>query len=190
MYKKYNCLITIFLFLPFFLMAQEAKRTEYYVSEWQLRSNLLYLATATPTFGVEMRPRQNIGIICNGVYGYMVWKNKERQRRLWLIQPEVRLYFGRHNCWFVGGEFHAGSFNFKANEVGYQGDLAGGGLTFGYYLYLSGKFNLDFSLGLGSTTAKYESYTRSNGYMVRRESNLSRSVLTPTQLGIALIYKL
>ena len=152
-----------------------------------LRTNLLLWAIATPNLGLEWKPSPNIGILINGAYSHWIWNSEDKQHRTWLIQPEIRYYF---SGWFVGVEAHAAQFNFKFNDTGYQGDALGGGLTGGYRLQLSKCLDMDFSLGLGYSQVKYDTYYRSNGYMVKKENKVEKNSFTPTQAGVSLIFKL
>jgi hypothetical protein len=155
-----------------------------------LRTNLLYWAVATPNLGLEWKLSNNIGILINGAYSHWIWSDKGKHHRTWLVQPELRYYMGENKNWFIGLEGHAGEFNFKFGDTGYQGDTLGGGLTGGYRLRLGKAFDMDFSLGLGYTDLKYESYTRSNDVMVRKEGGLSKNGFAPTQAGVSLIWKI
>ena len=155
-----------------------------------LRTNLLYWAIATPNLGLEWKPSNSFGILINGLWSHWIWSDKGKHHCTWLVQPELRYYMGENKNWFVGLEGHAGEFNFKFGDTGYQGDALGGGLTGGYRLRLGKAFDMDFSLGLGYTNLKYESYTRSNDVMVRKEGGLSKNVFAPTQAGVSLIWKI
>ena len=166
------------------------KKSRNFATSLQARTNLLYWLAATPNLGIEWRPRLNLGFSMNGAWSHWTLNSEERQHRVWMLQPELRFYFGANNCWFVGGEFHAGEFNFKFSDTGYQGDAIGGGLMFGYRMYLSRLLDLDFSLGLGCTRIEYESYFRSNGYMVKQNSGLVKDVWGPSQAGISLFFKM
>jgi hypothetical protein len=156
----------------------------------QIRTNLLYWAVATPNFGMEWKPSSSFGVLVNGAWSHWIWSGDSKHHRTWMVQPEVRRYLGEGKCWFVGIEGHAGEFNFKFGDTGYQGDALGGGLTGGYRLRLSKCFDLDFSLGLGYTQLKYDTYYRSNDVMVRKENGMEKNVFTPTQAGVSLIWKI
>ncbi|GHV05619.1 hypothetical protein FACS189416_5460 [Bacteroidia bacterium] len=161
-----------------------------YDGKFSIRTNLLYWLAATPNFGIEYHPSENFGILVNGLWSHWIWSDNDKHHRTWMVSPEVRYYIGANKNWFIGVEGHAGEFNFKFNDTGYQGDAIGGGLTGGYKLRLSEVFDLDFSLGLGYTQLKYDTYYRSNGYMVRKEGGLKKDFFGPTQLGVSLIFKL
>jgi hypothetical protein len=161
-----------------------------YFSPLQIRTNLLLWAVATPNLGVEWRPSSSLGLLVNGVYSHWIWSDNDKHHRTWLVQPEIRWYPGASKQWFIGLEGHLAQFNLKFSGTGYQGDAVGGGFTGGYRLQLSKYFDMDFSLGLGYTQLRYDTYYRSNGVMVRKESNLKKNVFAPTQLGASFIWKL
>ncbi|MDR1115608.1 MAG: DUF3575 domain-containing protein [Tannerella sp.] len=170
--------------------AQTQDRVDADRGKFSFRTNLLYWAVATPNLGLEWKPSANIGFLINGAYSNWTWSNKENHHRTLLIQPEIRFYMGKNKNGFIGIEEHAGEFNFKFGDTGYQGDIFGGGLTGGYRLTLSKSVDMELSLGLGYTSLKYESYRRSNGITVRKDGELRKSVISPTQAGISLIWKI
>ncbi|MDR1156626.1 MAG: DUF3575 domain-containing protein [Bacteroidales bacterium] len=155
-----------------------------------LRTNLLYWAVAMPNLGIEWKPSNRTGILLNGAYSHWAWNSESKQHRTWLVQPEIRRYFGESRRWFAGIEGHAAEFNFKFGDTGYQGKAFGGGITGGYRMPLSNCFDWDFSLGLGYTRLEYDSYYRSNNVMVRKESGIKKNVFAPTQAGVSLIWKI
>ena len=91
---------------------------------------------------------------------------------------------------YAGVEGHIGEFNFKFKDTGYQGDAVGGGITGGYRLRLSRVFDMDFSLGLGYTQLKYDTYYRSREVMVLKEGGLKKNFFGPTQAGVSICLNL
>jgi hypothetical protein len=92
--------------------------------------------------------------------------------------------------WFIGIEGHIAQFNFKFKDTGYQGEAIGGGLTGGYKLRLSKVLDIDFSLGLGYTQLKYDTYHRSREVMVLKEGRVKKDFFGPTQAGVSLVLNL
>ncbi|GAB6013535.1 DUF3575 domain-containing protein [Viscerimonas tarda] len=161
-----------------------------YDGKFSIRTNLLYWLAATPNLGVEWKPSNNMGVLVNGLWSHWIWSGEDNHHRTWMVQPEIRYYLGESKRWFIGAEGHIVEFNFKFKDTGYQGDAIGGGLTGGYKLRLSEVFDLDFSLGLGYTQLKYDTYYRSREVMVLKEGGLKKNVFAPTQLGVSLIWKI
>jgi hypothetical protein len=155
-----------------------------------IRTNLLYWLAGTPNIGIEYKPTESFGILVNGAWSHWIWSSEDKHHRTWLVSPEVRYYLGANKNWFLGAEGHLGEFNFKFKETGYQGDLIGGGITGGYKWKLSRVFDLDFSLGLGYTQLKYDTYYHSNNVMVKKEAGLTKDFFGPTQAGVSLIWKI
>ncbi|GHT15950.1 hypothetical protein FACS189426_23830 [Bacteroidia bacterium] len=167
------------------------------IASLQIRTNLLYWAAATPNLGMEWKPSNSFGVLVNGAWSHWIWSGEGRHHRTWMVSPEIRYYFGGRGVarnaptgWFLGIEGHAAEFNFKFKDTGYQGDALGGGITGGYKLRLSKVFDLDFSLGLGYTQLKYDTYYRSRDVMVLKEGGLKKNVFAPTQAGVSLVLNL
>ncbi|GHT45066.1 hypothetical protein FACS189440_00340 [Bacteroidia bacterium] len=158
--------------------------------KFSIRTNLLYWAVATPNLGIEYKPAERFGILVNGLWSHWIWSGEDNHHRTWMVSPEVRYYTGANKNWFIGMEGHAAEFNFKFGDTGYQGDALGGGLTGGYKLKLSRVFDLDFSLGLGYTQLKYDTYYRSREVMVLKEGGLKKDFFGPTQAGVSLVLNL
>ncbi|GHT71126.1 hypothetical protein AGMMS50239_40130 [Bacteroidia bacterium] len=200
--KKTVLTLACFLLLTATLPAQQDAKDNAYTEhgcedKFSIRTNLLYWAVATPNLGIEYKPAERFGILVNSAYSHWIWSDDDNHHRTWMVSPEIRYYFGGRGVarnaptgWFIGVEGHAGEFNFKFKDTGYQGDAIGGGLTGGYKLRLSEVFDLDFSLGLGYTQLKYDTYYRSREVMVLKEGGLKKDFFGPTQLGVSLIFKL
>lgn len=156
-------------------------------NRFSVRANLLRWATFTPDLGVEWRISPSWSLLVNGSWTSWSWNNKDRRYALWEVSPEVRYYIGREKCGYIGAMYKVGSFNYKFNETGKQGDIMGGGITGGYVLRLNKALNLDFSLGVGYLHADYEKYAVINGVRVRR-GNESKNWWGPTSVGVSLVW--
>jgi hypothetical protein len=159
-------------------------------TKFSLLTNLLYWLATVPNLGIEYRHSATLGVLFNGGWSHWIWSGENRQHRTWFAQPELRYYLGANQSWFIGLEARAAQYNFKFNDTGYQGNDYGGGIIGGYRLVLNKCLDMDFSLGLGYTQLHYDSYFRSNGYMVRKETDIKKSVFAPTQAGVSLIWKI
>lgn len=154
-----------------------------------LRANLLRWATLTPDLGVEYRIHGTWGILINGTYTDLGWKNKSRRYKLWKVSPEFRYYMGKEKRAFIGTMYHIGEFNYKLGETGKKGDYQGGGVTGGYLLPLCKALSLDFHGSLGYTRAEYDNYLRIGEVNVLREHKV-KNYWGVNQLGVSLIWKL
>ncbi|GHT43896.1 hypothetical protein FACS189438_1970 [Bacteroidia bacterium] len=125
--KKTVLTLACFLLLTATLPAQQDAKDNAYTEhgcedKFSIRTNLLYWAVATPNLGIEYKPAENFGILVNSAYSHWIWSDDDNHHRTWLVQPEVRYYIGANKNWFIGVEGHAGEFNFKFKDTGYQGD--------------------------------------------------------------------
>ncbi len=112
------------------------------------------------------------------------------------VQPEYRLYFsGRpmHST-FVGLGALATLYDITWKSKVYDGGALGLGLTFGYVLNLSKRFNVDFHAGLGLVAYKHKEYFTGDlyddDYSVDGDlkTNAKGLWLLPTRIGVSLTY--
>ena len=154
-----------------------------------LRANLLHWATLTPDLGIEWRIKEKWALLVNASYNSWSWNDKNRRYGLWEIAPELRRYIGTQNRGYLGLMYKAGSFNYKFNTIGKQGDIMGGGITGGYVLPLNRALSLDFSLGVGYLHADYDRYEVIEGVRVRQR-NECKDWWGPISAGVTLTWKL
>ena len=134
-----------------------------------LKTNLMYLATATPNLGVEASVGRKHTVQL--FYGLHPWKSASgRSLRHWVLQPEYRYWFCESfNGWFVGAHLMGGEFNVSDFDMPfglfdglkthrYDGWFAGGGLTLGYQWMLSRHWNFEASVSVGYDYIKYGKY--------------------------------
>ncbi len=157
------------------------------------RTNLLYWLGGMMNLGVEYKePESDFGFLVNGgfsPFGSTRWNHNFGG---WFLSPEVRYYFPRNDQWFVGAQFLTGGYNIKLSDTGRQGSVIGGGVMGGYKLPLSNTFDMDFTLGVGYSHLKYDTYyhdeaTDTNPYEVR---GVVKNTLLPIQAGVNLIWKI
>lgn len=154
---------------------------------FSLRTNLLRLATLTPDIGLEWRVSDDWAVLVDGGYTSWSWNGKERRYALWDVSPQVRRYLGSGKRGYVGAMFKAGSFNYKFDRTGRQGDIIGGGIVGGYRLSLGKTLALDFSLGLGCLRADYEKYEVVSGVRIYRGDG-DGIWCGPTSAGVTLVW--
>lgn len=135
-----------------------------YGQEVGLKTNLLYLATATPNLGAEWKMGRNYtGVFTVGYNPFSFGQYEDAdgnavnpKLRHWLAAAEARYWWCEpYMGWNVGinlfgGEYNAGGIRFISalKEGRYKGWAAGAGLTAGYQIPLSARWGLDFSLGI------------------------------------------
>ncbi len=156
-----------------------------------LRTNLLYWLTGMVNVGVEWQPNNSqIGLLINGGYSPFGDDNWEYALGGWYVAPELRYYIPSNERWFVGAQFLAQGYNVKLSDTGYQGDLISGGVMGGYKLTLNDHFDMDFTLGVGYGTLKYDTYYHSDGFNIYKQKSLTKSGIVPIQAGVNLIWKI
>ena len=159
-----------------------------------VKTNTLYLATTTPTIGVEiaMAPRWTLEL--EG--GYNPWTIDVDQNikiKHWLVSPEVRYWFcNSFQGHFMGlnadyAQFNIGGLpvsNFKNTRI--EGWAAGAGLTYGWAYPISRRWNMELTCGLGVWYTEYDQYeSRKCGLF---QQSVEKFALGPTALGISFIY--
>lgn len=131
-----------------------------------VKTNLLSDAMTTPSLGVEVGFHTHFSVDVSG--GYNPWNlSGGKSLQHWLVQPEVRYWVHeRFNGHYVG--LHALymdydfagytlPFGMKA-ENQYKGNGYGGGLSYGYQLYISPHWNIEFTAGFGYINFEYDKY--------------------------------
>jgi hypothetical protein len=171
------------------------KSTDGTDSKYLLKTNIPYWFTTTPNLGFEagLSPKLSLDLGVN----YNPWNlSGEKTFKHFLVQPELRYWTKeRFNGHFFGVHFHYANYNIGGIDVPlfhfpnyrYEGNLFGAGVSYGYMLRIAGRWNLEFTAGLGYAHLDYSVYP------VRREptSDLGyhpRNYFTPTKVGINLIY--
>lgn len=168
-----------------------------------LRSNLLYDAALVPNIGVEF----NLGRgFTAGADFYYAWWSKSDMSRIWRWQGGeifARKYFGRRAAvmqgWFAGLYGQMLRYDVLLGSKGYLSGgsrtsffnhpTIGAGLQGGYTLGLNSSLALDFTLGVGYLTGRYQTYSHSEGLNVWK-STLTRRYFGPTKAEISLVWYL
>lgn len=162
-----------------------------------VKTNVLYLATATPNLGVEMSTGKKH--TAQLYYGLNPWDvSSEKSLKHWVLMPEYRHWFCQSfNGWFVGvhlmgGQFNAGGYklpfgifpNFENNH--YEGWYVGGGVTAGYQLPLSRHWNAEASVGVGYDYISYDKYRC--GTCGESLGSSHTNYIGPTKAVLSLLY--
>jgi long-subunit fatty acid transport protein len=168
-----------------------------YSQKIAVKSNALYDATGTINVGGEYAINKTFSASLS--LNYNGWALKEPQ--MWkhlLVQPEFRYWlresFNEH---FVGAHLIYSTFDIErislplfgfGRKFLYKDGVAfGGGVSYGYQLYLTPRLNLEFSLGVGFLNLKYRKYEWTKPNEVN-SPQLTRSYIGPTQVGISVVY--
>lgn len=166
---------------------------------WELKTNLLYWATATPNAAIEFPVGSKHSLQLEGAVNPWEfsdgkqWKHwvAQAEYKYWTCEPFNGHFFGIHA---LGGQYNAGNVDlpfglFPALENNrYQGWGIGGGLSYGYQWVVSRHFNIEASVGVGYVYLKYDKYqcdgcgspTKSGRY----------NYVGPTKIALSFIYVL
>ena len=173
-----------------------------------VKTNALYLATATPNVGLEVALGERWTFEAEG--GYNPWtfdKEKNMKAKHWLVSPEFRYWFcNSFQGHFIGINGNYTQFNVSGidipevffpvesegaflDQLQYsrcQGWAAGAGLVYGYAFPIARRWNMEFKAGLGWWYTVYDQFeSRTCGLFQER---VSRHAFGLTDLGISFIY--
>ena len=170
-------------------------------SEVNLKTNLLYDATATVNLGVEMPIAKKWSLELSG--NVNAWKIDDHLWKHWLAQPEARYWFcdrfsghflGMH---LLGGQYNLGNLkgfpDFLGTEFSelestrVQGWFAGAGIAYGYTWIMSKHWSMEAEVGIGYAYTRYDRYPCAQcGSKI--ENDKSHNYFGPTKLALNLIY--
>lgn len=171
-----------------------------------VKSNLLYGATATANLGFEVGLGARTTIDLTGSYnGWYIDKDTNHKINHFLVQPEFRYYlcekmkghfFGLHahysqydvcgDHWLMSAFKELSSLRGVSSSGRYQGSGYGAGLSYGYNLMISSRFNIEFTLGAGYTYLDYDIYgTQRDAEYIKSER---KDYIGITKAGISLVY--
>lgn len=171
-----------------------------------IKSNLLYDATATANLGIEIGLGARTTIDLTGNYNdWYIDKDTNHKINHFLVQPEFRYYlcekmkghfFGLHAHYsqydICGDSWLLGAFKELSNLRGvsasgcYKGHGYGAGISYGYNLMLSNRFNIEFTLGAGYTYLDYDIYGTERG--AECIGGGKKDYIGITKAGISLVY--
>jgi len=194
--KKVIYLTLIFLAFVPHVRAQEKG----YPPRWALKTNLLYGATTTPNLSVEVALSPKLTLDLSGSVNTWDLGRKDKFRKLnhWLVAAEARHWvYEKFDGHFLGlhafgGSYNAGGVNLpvgqltKLKENRYEGYALGAGLSYGYVWYLSSRWSLEATLGVGYAYLSHERF-ECNRCGEKRGSGHTHYI-GPTRLGVSLIY--
>lgn len=163
---------------------------------FNLKTNLLYDATATFNLGAEFRLNDRWSLELPFNYNPFTFSN-DRKWKHFLVQPELRWWteetFKKH---FFGLHTHYGIYNVAALPSGpfsknmrdnrYEGSLIGAGVSYGYRWDFSHNWGMEATIGVGYA------YLDQNKYPCikcgQELGSRNRHYVGPTKVGLSLIY--
>lgn len=159
-----------------------------------VKTNVLYDATTTFNLGAEVAFSRHWSLDISGNYNPWTF-SKDKSIKHWLVQPEARYwlherfnghFFGVHGIYTdydVAGQNILGVMK---SGYSYDGYAYGGGVSYGYQLYLSPHWNIEFTAGVGYLQFKYDKKSfPDNG---DAGGSYRNNYFGPTKLGISIMY--
>ncbi len=137
---------------------------------WQqklhLKSNGIGWLMLAGNGAVELELSRHWSINLPVYYSDLDYFTREAKFKTLTIQPEVRYWFKDGRNWFAGAHLGIGWFNYALNgdyriqDCGWDSPALGGGLSGGYRMHLtkSGRWQVEFSLGIGVYDVKYDKF--------------------------------
>lgn len=162
-----------------------------------IRTNGLYDLAAIPNIGIEAYATDNISVGVNWMYAW--WKT-DKTHKYWRtyggdihadywFDTTKHLWSGHH----VGVYGQMVTYDFEWKGKGYQGPKWswGGGLSYGYAMWLTRHFSLDFGIDVGYLRGKYYEYEPSSKKSIYYwTSTKMRNWIGPTKAEVSLIWKI
>lgn len=151
-----------------------------------MKTNAMGWAAAIMNVGMEGRFNNHLTGEFSIYYNPFTYGGNKKISGL-AIQPELRYWFCipyyKH---FVGLHVMYADYNVGWTKYRYQGNLFGGGLSYGYQMILSQRCNLEFNIGVGYARMNHDKYEqpKCGTFVGHRHDNY----IGITKLGISFIY--
>lgn len=192
----------ICVLLLLYLILSGLLRTDLHAQTLSVRTNLLYLSTATPNLSVEGRLADRWTLGLSGSYNPFLfprWEGKEGRvfnPKLihWTVVPEVKYWFCRSfqrshiGLHAIYASFNVGGIPFlePLKETRYTGIAFGGGISYGYEWAIGGRWGLELSAGAGYLRLIYD---KCDAYVCgHNQGTYVRDYIGPTKLALTLSY--
>lgn len=162
-----------------------------------IKNNILYDAILTPNLGVEIGLSEKLTLDVIGNYNPFEWSDTKMWKH-WMIQPELRYWFcEKFSRGYIGVHAHGGQANVgdiefpfdlyrNLNGLRHEADFLGGGISVGYQLPLSKRWNLEFSIGGGYAWIKYDKFSLEDDEKI--QSGQTHNYLGLTKATVSIIY--
>lgn len=156
-----------------------------------VNTDLALAALQTPSFGLELVVGNHSTLSLNGLGNHKPWGS---DMRILAFQPELRYYLSRRPMYhhFVGLCAVAASYDIHYDGIRHDGYGVGAGITFGYVVPLSSRWNVDFHAGF--TTMFYEQREYRPGEFLNKPNGVDQPVnahghyTLPARIGVSLSY--
>ena len=176
--------------------------------KFAVKTNALYLGTATPNLGLEVALSDRWTLEVEGGYNPWTFDSEDNMKiKHWLVSPEFRYWFCESfQGHFVGLNGNYTQFNIGAVPVPVsslffdiarstetdlensriQGWAAGAGVTYGYAFPIARRWNMELTLGYGLWYTRYDQFeSRKCGLF---QQTVEKVAVGPTALGVSFVF--
>lgn len=164
--------------------------------QFNIKTNLLYDATATFNLGAEFRLSDKSSFELSGNWNPWTFGNNRKWKHV-LVRPEYRLwtketfsghFFGLHGhyAFYNVGNLPKPPFSQYMKDHRFQGWLAGGGLSYGYRWNFNHRLGMEAVAGVGYAYLSYDQYPCDK--CGEKIGGGTRHYVGPTHIGLNLIY--
>lgn len=189
--RKLFFLICIVLAYVHSIYGQDIKKGSYKLP-LAVKTNALYWLTTTPNLGLELGLTKKLTLDVSASYNPWEFSDNKKMK-LWLIQPELRYWMSeRFNGHFFGIHAHYAGYNvggiklFGLENYRYQGNLYGGGISYGYRWILGNRWSIEASVGMGYAHLDYDKYECEKcGSKIKSDT---KNYWGPTKASVSFIY--
>lgn len=186
---KFLVMVALMLTLSTGMHAQEKS---YYMPGFAIKTNALYWATTTLNLGFEVGLSKKFTLDVSG--NYNPWEfSDNKQIKHWLVQPELRYWLcERFYGHFFGLHAHYAEANvsnlnmFGLGHDRYQGNIYGGGISYGYQWILNKRWSMEATIGVGYARIDYDKYNC--GECGNKIGKGHKNYVGPTKVGLSIIY--
>ena len=158
-----------------------------------VNSNILMMSAQTYNLGAEITVGNHTTL------GLSVFGNNKpyfhKDMRTIGVLPEFKYYFGGRPMYhhYVGLGLLAADYSITWGNKKYDGTAWGGGMTFGYVVSLSKRWNLDFHAGVGAIFSHHKEFMVDGSELLLDDNTQAKGGfweyrILPTNMGITLSY--
>jgi len=163
-----------------------------------LKTNLLYDLTTTMSLGAEFRLTRKSTLDLSFHLNPWVYNREENAKfKLFLFQPKLRFwsceafnghFFGVHGhyAYYNVGRMPNPPFSKTMNQYRFEGQLGGGGASYGYHWIITPRLGLEAEIGGGYVRSWYDKYPCQR--CAKRLSSETKNYWGVTHAGLNLIY--
>lgn len=152
-----------------------------------VKTNALMDVAMVPNLGLEIATGNSTSLCING---FASWNMYGMPAKTYGIVPEFRYWLSGNTFskFFVGGGATLAHYDIIAREVRYNGSSYGFGLNFGYDMWLSKHFTVEFHGGVGMY---HYAHSRTSIHDILPEIpkvNSEGWTVLPYQIGVSFVY--